>query len=301
MTRTSLIKRFLGFSSALALTLLLTSCDPESVNPLGSPEPSAADSRLEGNWRDLKEPQKSLIFTGKQIPWLHVLSADLARDSADDAEYNVYPTVIGKAHILNIQRLSKDDNGEAKRFYFFRYEIASDDTLSLWGMNEQLVIKAIEGGKLKGSIEKKSSDTNRDVTLTDSTANLVKFIEKSGPEKVFSQESSKYRKAPPLKPIRIEVDSGSIKLDGEPVTDGRSRTDPLAEISKALAKRKAESGADDPVVIRFSAETPVSLLLQIREIALKTHPSVHLVFEEAGNPPTLKELNISDASGRILK
>ena len=293
MTRTSLIKRFFGLSSALALTLLLASCVPESVNPLGLPEPSAADSRLEGNWLEIKNPQNSLVFTGKEAPWLRVLCTDISKEAKDDEEYNVYPTTIDKAHFLNVRGFEKDDNGnrkESAEFLFLRYEIAADGNLSIWSMDEDIVVKAIKAQKLKGSVQSKDGD--KTVILKDSTANLVKFIEKTGAEKLFHREFGKYRKASPLKPIRIQVEPVGITLDGQSLAvDG---------IGDALAKRKAESGADDPVVIRFSGTTPMSLLLQIRECVLKTHPAVHLVFEE-GNPPTLKELNISDAAGRIFK
>lgn len=294
MTRTSVTNRILGFSSALALLVMLASCVPESVNPLGSPAPSAADSRLEGNWLEIKNPQNSLVFTGTEAPWLQVLCADISKEAKEDEEYNVYPTTIDKAHFLNVRGFEKDDSGnrkESAEFLFLRYEIDADGNLSIWSMDEDIVVKAIKAQKLKGSVQSKDGD--KTVILKDSTANLVKFIEKTGAEKLFHREFGTYRKAPPLKPIRIQVAPSEITLDGGSVTvDG---------IGTALAKRKAESGADDPVVIRFSVETTASFLLQIREIALKTHPSVHLVFEQPGNPPTLKELSISDATARFLK
>ena len=299
MIRTSLLKRFAGFFLALAVTVLLSSCIPESVNPLGSPEPSAADARLEGHWRGFEAPGKSLIFTNKNAPWFHVAEIDLREEAKDDKEYNVFPTKIGKAHFLNVRAFVKEEeNGAAKEnknYWFVRYEIAADGTLSIWSMDEELVEKAIKAGKLKGTVEDKKSDNEkiRQVTLKDSTANLVKFIEKSGAEKLFHNEYGKYRKAPPLDPIRIQVASDRIKLGGQSLS--------LEGLGEMLAKRKEQFGGDDPVVIRFALETPMNVLLQIRECALKTHPSVHLVFEQPGNPPTLKELSISDASGRILQ
>ena len=130
------MKRILLLLPCLALALLLCSCIPTSINPLGTPEAAAVDPRLEGDWGNLADPQKRLTFTAKDAPWMHAVVDDLSGPAKDDAEYMVYPTTVGKTHFLNIQPVEKDEKGNHKKaegngYMFARYEFAADGTLSL--------------------------------------------------------------------------------------------------------------------------------------------------------------------------
>jgi|GEM_PF-3155926 len=290
------MKRILLLLPCLALALLLCSCIPTSINPLGTPEAAAVDPRLEGDWGNLADPQKRLTFTAKDAPWMHAVVDDLSGPAKDDAEYMVYPTTVGKTHFLNIQPVEKDEKGNPKKaedngYMFARYEIAPDGTLSIWTMNESLVTKAIEAGTLKGTVKNKGSDTGKNIQIKSSTAKLLSFIEKTGANKVFDKEFGAYRKSARVKPIDITVTPAQITLDAAPVT--------LDELEEKLAKQKATSGAA-PVVIRFAPETPVGFLMDIHQRVSQSHSKVHLVFKDPQQGGALKELTITDPTARYL-
>lgn len=288
------MKRIPLFAVSCALAFLFSSCKTESVNPLGAPEPAAADPRLEGEWSHVKEPMKRLSFTAAKAPWMQAVIVNLT--DSNDSAYEVYPTTIGKAHFLNVVAFEKDADGQLKKsenYMFARYELAPDGTLSIWTINGALVAKAVKDGILKGKVENDSSDSGKNIKLSSSTLALFRYIQKTGAEKLFDQEFGVYRKASPLKPITVIANPSQLTLDGAPIK--------LDELETRLAEIKAKSGAEDPVLIRFAPETPVGLLLELRERGLKSHRLVHLIFQGPNQAAAFKELTVGDANARYLK
>lgn len=194
------MKTPLSLALGSALCLLLTSCVTDSLNPLSSPDTAHADSRLLGDWFDKDQDTHFSVTKG---PWMHVVittkqAAPNGRPSMIDLKpeaYDFFPTVIGKDTFLNVQMIGKDDQGHPTKSYaFLRYSISSDHVLQMWMMSEDLLAAAIRAGKLKGVVKPtgfisgQAAHVDVDVTLLDTTANIVKFIQSMDVTELFSEK-----------------------------------------------------------------------------------------------------------------
>jgi len=181
-----------------ALCLLLTSCVTESVNPLASPDAAQADPRLVGDWRGGTDSDRNTCrFTITKAPWMHVeIIPDRPEDKPRPDElpqsYDFFPTVIGKETFLNVVMVGKDDKDHpTKAYLFLRYKFSGKNILHLWMMSQELPAAAIHAGKLKGLL------IDSDVSLQDTGANIVKFIQNSNLDDLFKDKLNGFDRVMP--------------------------------------------------------------------------------------------------------
>lgn len=98
----------------------------------------------------------------------------------------MFPTTGGEMQIMNLR------SGDDSKYFFARYEFSDKGALTVWLLDEEAIAAAVEGGRIKGSV--KRDQMSRDVTLTDSTANLVKFLSGEG-KALFKQKFATFQKA----------------------------------------------------------------------------------------------------------
>jgi len=165
-----MMKIITNFRALLLLptAMILASCLP-SENPLSAPEKSKPDSRLIGEWVDAKGNISA--FAAEEGPWMK-MSADNMKD------LRAFPTVLGKARFLNV----KAEGNNVTGYLLIRYEIGKDGALTFFIADKEWIEEAIRSGEIKGEIK------NDLPKLTDTTENIVHFIEKHGAEKVFSKK-----------------------------------------------------------------------------------------------------------------
>jgi hypothetical protein len=166
-------------------TLLLASCD--SKHPLSDAAKAKADARLIGAWR-LQDDQGDVQFC--HIGQDEHLARNVYRaiwigQKADKSlsrplECIVFPTTIKDNTYLNVglfdmARLAKADNvgftsEQIETYLLFQYEIQGD-TVLLRSLNPEAVKKAIETGKVKGTIPKMGN-----ATFTDTPEHLAALV-----------------------------------------------------------------------------------------------------------------------------
>jgi len=193
-----------------ALCLFLTSCVTDSVNPLSSPDTAKADPRLVGDW--LGQDQEKFHFSVTNGAWMHVVITPEPTDAADrpsmidnkPEEYDLFPSVIGKNTFLNVVMLGKDDKGNpTKTYVFIRYKFSGDDILNMWTLSQDLPAAAIRAGKLKGLVKQNDLTLSQparpdvDVTLQDTSANIVKFIQNSNIDDLFKDKMNPLNRVKP--------------------------------------------------------------------------------------------------------
>lgn len=163
----------------------LAGCIPESKNPLCAPEDSILDTRLSGVWRADSDGDKIYLHFGKdgKERAMGAIEVDHEKDGTVHANsYTVFTTRIEGVNYLNIRAAT----GENRPYFFARYGIDSTDTLNIWLMSEEPVINAIKADKLKGTVSGEKS--SREIKVTDTTANLVRFVRKSDRMVLFAQK-----------------------------------------------------------------------------------------------------------------
>jgi hypothetical protein len=198
------MKTPLSLALGSALCLLLTSCVVTSDNPLSSPDAAHADQALVGDWLGKKD-QDTFHFSVKNGPWMHVeIIPAKAGDKGDS--YDLFPTVIGNTTFLNVVMIGKDDQGHpTKSYVFVRYLISSDNVLQMWMMSQDAAAAAVRAGKLKGIVHQDKSlmvgqppHPDVDVTLLDTSANIVKFIQSADVTALFSEEREPLYRVKPV-------------------------------------------------------------------------------------------------------
>jgi len=185
-----------------ALCLLLTSCVTESVNPLSSPDTAKADPRLVGDWRGGTDSDPNICrFSITKAPWMHVdiIHPNEKREPNELPDsYDFFPSVIGKETFLNVVVIGKDDDDRPTKGYLFvRYKFSGNNVLTMWLMSQEVPAAAIHAGKLKGLVKQNGltlADPSRpdiDVTLEDTGANIVKFIQNSNLDDLFNNKMNR--------------------------------------------------------------------------------------------------------------
>jgi hypothetical protein len=189
------VKTSLSLAIGLALCLLLTSCIVTSDNPLSSPDTARADQALLGDWLGKKD-QVTFHFSLKKGPWMHVEIIPAKAGDKEDS-YDLFPTVIGNTTFLNVVMIGKDDHGHpTKAYVFVRYSISPDHVLQMWMMSQDAAAAAVRAEKLKGIVHQdkhpltvgQPPHPDVDVTLQDTGANIVKFIQSADVTALFSEE-----------------------------------------------------------------------------------------------------------------
>ncbi len=106
----------------------------------------------------------------------------------------------------------------AKRapFYIAKYAFPEKDTLAIWPMNSSEVEKAIKGRRLRGNL---SDQGNRqDVTVTDSNANVAKYLLGADHDKLFGGAIilRKIHHAERTSPLDVGPEEAGKKRNGKP-------------------------------------------------------------------------------------
>jgi len=196
------------------LAILMTSivflggcfCPLTSVNPLSDPQNAKYDKRLGGAWQSVS-PDGGLEFIhfGKddEKKTQMVIIEHMNSGKIDLSTLTVFPTIInGKGYLnVNVEDLFEEFSEDISGYIFMKYELLDKDTLTLSFLEEKPIVEAIKSGKLEGEItyEKKdikkgdegdSSKQNKKKTikcakLSDSSDNILKYIQSVDPDKLF--------------------------------------------------------------------------------------------------------------------
>lgn len=127
------------------------------------------------------------------VDFLHPKEKSAPNEGPDS--YDFFPTVIGRETFLNVVMIGKDDDGHpTKGYLFLRYKFSGNNVLTMWRMSQEMPAAAIRAGRLKGLVKQSSSTLAQpprpdlDVTLLDSSANIVRYIENSNLDELFSDK-----------------------------------------------------------------------------------------------------------------
>ncbi|MHB0955021.1 MAG: hypothetical protein ACYC0X_01445 [Pirellulaceae bacterium] len=183
-----------------AFTLLLTSCFDSKV-PLSEPQNSKPDDRLTGVWRfqgeggELNYYHFGRIAENLPASLMRVVNAQHTPDGKiQSAELLVFPTTIGDKSYLNVAELKSSQlqpleekgwtDDAFNEYLILRYQIKGD-VLMLQLIDQEAKKRAVEGKKIKGTIER-DTDGNMRAHFTDTTENLAKFVAEAGDD-IFSK------------------------------------------------------------------------------------------------------------------
>jgi len=186
------------------LCLLLSSCETKSHNPLSSPDTARLDQRLVGDWYG-SDGQDTFHFTATHGPWIHVEVIPRKTDegkrtvlfTSRPETYDLFPTVIGRYTYLNVKVTGDDDEDQSGPSYVFvRYTVSGDRVLQMWMISQDAAADAVRAGWIKGVIHQdkdplmvgKPPRPDVDVTLQDTSANLVALIQNSNVKRLFSEK-----------------------------------------------------------------------------------------------------------------
>ncbi|MBI3409023.1 MAG: hypothetical protein HY040_11805 [Planctomycetes bacterium] len=190
------------------LFLSTTSCVVESSHPLSDPAEAKPDARLAGQWRD-PEKARSDMYVGRPklaaeglpagVMIAHTITT-FVDNEVDHTAQAFFVTKIGNEHYLNLfdpkhcLEGSKWDGEKPSPFLLVKYVVA-DDRLTVWTMDLDATAKAVEDGKLKGTVQRKKADkagkktTVSGVRLTVTSENLAAFLNKGGGKSLFTENS----------------------------------------------------------------------------------------------------------------
>jgi hypothetical protein len=190
----------------LLCPFLLTSC-AQSRNPLSDPDHSKPDARLYGQWefRDAKPGEVAYLFVGRVNNQIEDAPAGmmfaellgLDRDqklSTTGAAFFV--TSIGKDNYLSLflpeqlkTRLPpRWKLADLNAFELWKYAV-SDNHLTVWAMDYDAAAREVKNGQLKGQFTKATIGPGN-LTLSNSTAELVRFLKNGGDKILFPDEQS---------------------------------------------------------------------------------------------------------------
>jgi hypothetical protein len=195
-------RQFCWLISMAAAGFLCPGCE-DSKNPLSDPQTSKADGRLAGVWRTRNEggdvSYYHIGFLGDNIP-VGVMRVVTATHSPDGklnppGEFLLFRTTLGQADYLNLTAAKEEqvkriqasgwDPAIVGDYLLFKYRVEGDKLL-VWPVDGDAKRRAIESGKLKGTIEQRGDDTK--VRLTDTTENLARYVASAG-DSLFSQDA----------------------------------------------------------------------------------------------------------------
>jgi len=198
-----------------ALVLFLPACCPMvSVNPLSKPHD--IDERLFGIWRPVtEEGEQVLVHVGREADTILVALSVEHMDSGrlDTARMPFFVTRTNRNDYWNIRYEDLEDNlakGYAG-FFFMKYTFPDDDTLLVYQLARKPIIAAIRAGKLKGRMTYKVPKTSSGaqlkhlpaekhvdcVTITDTSVNLLKYLE-AGDSQILFPEPMRFVRLRPM-------------------------------------------------------------------------------------------------------
>jgi len=175
----------------LVFLIWSSGCAPMSVNPLSDPATAEIDPRLIGVWypQDTEGGRGYVHFVeSKDKGWLDVVIIDYKKSGGVGIEtFQMFTTKLGQRYFMNIieRPLTEEEKkNEDEKYHLIFYEF-SDGNLSFRFMTAELVAQSIERGELKGTAVK--TKWTKDVTITDTTENLARYLLQSDINKLFPQ------------------------------------------------------------------------------------------------------------------
>ena len=169
----------------------------QSENPLSDPQKSKADERLVGVWRDRSGDADSYYHVGcagDKFPacMMRVVLVVHAKKGLvqPPGEFLIFPTVLRDKTYLNVARGKNDalisnllkEHGYAVEavgdgYTFYKY-VFDGDKLLVYGIDEKAQQKAIESGKVKGTVTRSEKTVN--CKLSDTSEDLARFVKEAG-------------------------------------------------------------------------------------------------------------------------
>lgn len=177
--------------AAISLLIAATAaCTPVSEQPLSNEQNSKLDKRLLGKWeakgtRTVDGPYTVNVRRRAQSA-TGLEAFDIIRDGNKKVEDTApfYATKIGEQDYLTFetQVLDPKTNENKSEFVILRYRFIDDDTVAVFTMREELIVKAIADGQLKGRYFGPTTFTLSCVVITDSSENLRRYLKKHAAE-----------------------------------------------------------------------------------------------------------------------
>lgn len=164
-----------------------------SENPLSDPETCAFDERLVGQWKwksFRKNGTDTDVFIGRprdiknRLDGMMVIG-DLGRISVKDQPWYFFATKIGDDEYLqmmpNLFGESDWKKVNVKGYLIAKYKI-TDNRLTMWLIDHEAAKNAVNGGKLKGTVEAGFQET---IKLKESSEGLRRYLQKGGNTSLF--------------------------------------------------------------------------------------------------------------------
>ncbi|MCZ6721526.1 MAG: hypothetical protein O7A65_08290 [Proteobacteria bacterium] len=189
--------RFVRWTLAgILLASALTGCVPESEHPLSSPDTAVIDERLVGLWTGVlvDEPMYLHVFRRSEQS-LEILAVNPGDETTPGSwlVLAVHSSEIDGDWYMNAKSLAEEEmihDLADEDYLLFRYEVTARGELVIWMMAGR-IMNDVERGTLAGEIER--GDLFSSYRLSATTAELIEYIRRNGPEAVFGVEIARFR------------------------------------------------------------------------------------------------------------
>ncbi len=192
--------------SMLLITILLlfvnACCPMTSVHPLGDPQKTDYDSRLEGVWRQDFEQDFVMLHIGKaRNGRIQVVAVEHGEDGKVDYDGFTVSGIRLKNHYyldIDTAELTPKHQEGQQGHVIIAYRLPDDNSLDVAMLDLDPVAAAIQTNKLAGDITyQKAPNPSKESTpgpqtskvecahITDTSDNLIKFISDSNPGQLF--------------------------------------------------------------------------------------------------------------------
>lgn len=174
----------------LLLILFLSSCLPDSEQPLSSPDSAFIDDRLKGLWISDVDKETGdytyFHFVSREDSTMDLVAVAHSLDrGADIIAYIMFPTEAGARSFMNLKEKELGRKKLSGDYIFMDYGFPDNNTLSMRIMNnDSTLISAVESGKLKGRVHR---GVLTEVTLTDESSRILEFIKSIEADELFSE------------------------------------------------------------------------------------------------------------------
>lgn len=151
------------------------SCVPHSENPLSEPNPAKIDLSILGTWFWKDENETGYIHIGldEKSKLLKLVMIDIKSDGElNISEFFGHTSSLEGKNYLNLKWIRQTEF-KIKEYIFVKYTV-SQDSLGLALMDSDVVVRAIEGGSLKGKVGKDKFFSF--ITITEEQKKLQQFI-----------------------------------------------------------------------------------------------------------------------------
>ena len=178
--------------------LALSSCIPDSINPLGDPATAAPDPRLLGHWTGTINKQRaSLAVTAGEGAMLRFRAETTDKDGKTEwVLLEGFPATVKRRNYLSVKFREEADkvyDPAEENYYILRYAVSKDGaSLDVWAMSEDVVVDALVNSRINGMAD--PAGAARNVHITDSTVAIRDFVEYSNPDRVFGEKVASLRR-----------------------------------------------------------------------------------------------------------